>query len=123
MTHLIMIVDDNDINLSLLGKILEMEGYQVAKAHNGLEAVEVVKQKMPDLAILDVMMPGISGYDLCRQMRQPPLEVKIPIIMLTAMNADSEHQNAIQAGANDLWSKPFDMAVFCKRIAEMLKSS
>jgi CheY-like chemotaxis protein len=123
MTNSILIVDDNDINLVLLGKILEMQGYRVMKAHDGTEAIQAIMQQMPDLAILDVMMPGIGGYDLCRKLRQPPLDVKIPIVMLTAMNTEGERENALAAGANDIWSKPFDMELFCRRIGELLKTS
>ncbi len=78
MTYSILIVDDNDINLVLLGKILELEGYQISKAHNGTEAIQAVMNRMPDLSILDVMMPDISGFDLCRKLRQPPLSVINP---------------------------------------------
>lgn len=123
MAYSILIVDDNDINLILLGKILELEGYQVVKAHNGTEAIQAITKQMPDLAILDVMMPDIGGYDLCRKLRQPPLDVKIPIVMLTAMDVKMERQNASDAGANDIWSKPLDMDFFTRRIKELLKTS
>jgi CheY-like chemotaxis protein len=123
MTHSILIVDDNDINLVLLGKILELEGYQVFKAHNGTEAIQAITEHLPDLAILDVMMPDIGGYDLCKKLRQPPLDIKIPIVMLTAMDVKTEKENASKAGANDIWSKPFDMDFFTRRIKELLKIS
>ena len=123
MMHSILIVDDNDINLVLLGKILEIEGYQVFTAHNGTEAIQAITKQMPDLAILDVMMPDIGGYDLCRKLRQPPLDVKIPIVMLTAMDVKAEKENALKAGANDIWSKPFNMDFFTQHIKELLKTS
>ena len=123
MTHTILIVDDNDLNLDLLGKILEMEGYRIMKAINGNEAVEAIIREMPDLAILDVMMPDIDGYELCRKLRQPPLNVKIPIVMLTAMNPEMEKEHALDAGANEIWSKPFEMDVFTRRLRELLNAS
>lgn len=121
MPYHILVVDDNDLNLVLLAKILELEGYQVTMAHNGLEAIQSAEQIMPDLALLDVMMPEMNGYELCRKMRQPPFNMEIPIVMLTAMSSDGERAQALEAGANDIWSKPFDMEVFRRRIGELLK--
>jgi CheY-like chemotaxis protein len=123
MTFHILVVDDNDMNLTLVSKILELEGYKVALASNGTEAVQSVMANMPDLAILDVMMPDMDGYELCRKLRQPSISAKMPIIMLTAMNSPLERQMALEAGANDIWSKPFDMDVFRRRVDELLKAS
>jgi CheY-like chemotaxis protein len=123
MTYSILVVDDNDMNLALIGKILELEGYQVATARNAREAIQAVVAGVPDLAILDVMMPDMDGYELCHKLRQPPLNLAVPIILLTAMNSDMEKQLALKAGANDIWSKPFDMELFRRRIGELLKSS
>jgi CheY-like chemotaxis protein len=121
MPYHILVVDDNDMNLILLARILELEGYQVAMAHNGMEAIRSAEQKMPDLALLDVMMPDMNGYELCRKMRQPPFSTKIPIVMLTAMSSETERAQALEAGANDIWSKPFDMDIFRQRIGEFIK--
>ena len=76
---------------------------------------------MPDLALLDVMMPDMNGYELCRRLRQTPINTKIPIVMLTAMSSEGERAQAMEAGANDIWSKPFDMSLFRRRIGELLK--
>jgi CheY-like chemotaxis protein len=121
MPYSILVVDDNDMNLLLISKILELEGYQVTSARNGKEAIQAVVNKMPDLAILDVMMPDMDGYELCQNLRQPPLNVTVPIILLTAMSSDMERAQSIKAGANDIWSKPFDMELFRKRVGELLK--
>jgi len=123
MPYRILVVDDNDMNLSLVAKILELEGYQVTMARNGMEAIQKVMQNMPDLAILDIMMPDMDGYDLCRKLRRPPLNAKGPIVLLTAMNSDLEKKQALEAGANDIWSKPFDMELFRRRIGDLLKSA
>lgn len=120
MTFRILVVDDNDINLLLLAKILELEGYLVHSAHNGIEALQAVMQHEPDLAILDVMMPDINGYELCRKLRQPPFNIHFPIVMLTAMNSELEKVQAREAGADDVWSKPFDMDLFRQRIGALL---
>jgi CheY-like chemotaxis protein len=123
MTFHILVVDDNDINLALVAKILELEGYQVKAARNCNEAVQSIMDSMPDLAILDVMMPDMDGYELCRKFRQPPINAVMPIVMLTAMNSPTERSLALGAGADDIWSKPFDMDVFRQRVGEMLKEN
>jgi CheY-like chemotaxis protein len=120
MNPRILVVDDNDINLDLVSRILELEGYQVTIAHDGMEAIQIAVQLKPDLAILDVMMPGMNGYQLCSKMRQPPCSMRIPIVLLTAMSSDGERAQALEAGANDIWSKPFDMNVFRRRIGELI---
>jgi CheY-like chemotaxis protein len=120
MSYAVLVVDDNDMNLMLISKILELENYQVVLARNGREAIQSVIAKMPDLAILDVMMPDMDGYELCQKLRQPPLNVTVPIILLTAMNSSMERSLALKAGANDIWSKPFDMELFRKRVGELL---
>jgi CheY-like chemotaxis protein len=121
MPNHILVVDDNDLNLVLLAKILELENYLVTTAHNGTEAIKVLSKESPDLALLDVMMPEMNGYELCRKIRQAPINSKMPIVMLTAMNSESERAQALKAGANDIWSKPFDMTIFRQRIGELLK--
>jgi DNA-binding response OmpR family regulator len=118
----ILIVDDNDLNLALVSKILKLEGYHVTKAHNGEDAIRAIMQYMPDLAILDVIMPDINGYELCRRIRQDPLNVKSPIVMLTAMSPEMERAEALEAGANDIWSKPFDLETFRKRVGDLLQT-
>ncbi len=121
MTYTILVVDDNEMNLSLMSKILELEGYQVRLAYTGIEAIQSVIQKMPDMAILDIMMPDMNGLDLCRRLRQPPLNVTVPIVLLSAMNAETERERVVEAGANDIWAKPFDLEVFRRRVGELLK--
>jgi adenylate cyclase len=120
MSYRILVVDDYEMNLALIARILELEGYQVTLAQSGLEAIQSVMQAMPDLAILDVMMPKMDGYVLCKKLREPPIHAIMPIILLTAMNSEMERQQALKAGANDIWSKPFEMDFFLRRIKELL---
>ena len=120
MAPCILVVDDNDINLKLVSKVLELGGYRVITARNAKAAFQIVQESVPDLAILDVMMPDMDGYELCRTLRQPPINAKFPIIMLTAMSDEVEHSLAMQAGADDLWSKPFDMDQMQSRLEALL---
>ncbi len=122
MSNQILVVDDNDMNLTLVSKILELEGYEVSVACDGNEAIQSMTDNKPDLALLDVMMPDMDGYELCRKLREPPINANIPIILLTAMNSDMEKDLAIEAGANDIWSKPFDMDTFRRRIGELVRT-
>lgn len=122
MSSQILVVDDNDMNLLLISKILELEGYEVSIAGDGQEAIQAMINNKPDLAILDVMMPDMDGYELCRKLRQPPISADMPIVMLTAMNSDMEKALAVEAGANDIWSKPFDLDIFRRRIGELVQA-
>jgi CheY-like chemotaxis protein len=121
MPYHILVVDDNDMNLALLSKILEYEGYQVSTAQTGNGAIQMALENMPDLAILDVMMPEMSGYDLCRKMRLPPFNTKFPIVLLTAMSSDEDRTLALEAGANEVWNKPFDLDLFRQRVGQLIK--
>jgi CheY-like chemotaxis protein len=119
----ILVVDDNDMNLLLITKILELDGYHVSTANNAEQAILAMMKQVPDLAVLDVMMPDMDGFSLCKKLRQPPLNISAPIVMLTALNTSLDRQHALQAGANEIWSKPFDLDLFRKRIGELLNSS
>ncbi len=121
MRPYILVVDDNEINLKLLSKILELGGYEVVTAHNGKDALKLIPQRMPDLAILDVMMPDMDGYELCSRIRQEPINAKIPIVMLTAMSDETERNLAMKAGADDIWSKPFEMDELRERLESLLE--
>ena len=123
MAYHILVVDDNEMNLSLIGRILELEGYSVETVHEGAEAFEAINRQAPDLAILDVMMPDIDGYSLCKKLRLEKNASDIPIVMLTAMNSEIERTRALEAGANDIWSKPFDLDMFRKWIRDTLENS
>jgi CheY-like chemotaxis protein len=120
MPYQILVVDDNEMNLYLITRILELEGYQVMPVQTGLDAIQYLTEHIPDLAILDVMMPDINGYALCQKIRQNPKAKDFPIVMLTAMNSEMERAQALEAGANDIWSKPFDLDMFRKWISKFL---
>jgi CheY-like chemotaxis protein len=109
MTPRILVVDDNVINLDLIRKILHLEGYEVIIAESGVEALEKIQLHKPDLALLDVIMPDMNGYELCRRVRQLPEGKTIPVIMLTAASSETDRKEAIGAGATDMIGKPFDM--------------
>jgi DNA-binding response OmpR family regulator len=121
MTHRILVVDDNEINLHLVGKILQLEGYEVVTAENGAEALQKIALSKPDMAVLDVMMPEMDGFELCKRIRQLPECAGMPIIMLTASSSESDKIEAQNAGANDLLGKPFSMETLSAHIHTFLK--
>lgn len=107
----ILVVDDENINLRLVSRLLEMEGYEVVSAQSGEAALHLIEQTRPDLALLDVMMPAMDGYELCRRLRQNPVTAQIPIVMLTALVDENDRLKGIEAGADDCLPKPFDVDV------------
>jgi putative two-component system response regulator len=107
-SSMILIVDDEYAGRETLQSILEGEGYQLEMAENGLQAIEKAKQLLPDVILLDVMMPGMTGFEVCERIRNDPEIAEIPIIVLTALDDRESLLTALKAGADDFISKPFD---------------
>jgi putative two-component system response regulator len=108
MGSTVLIVDDEYAGRETLESILEGEGYQLEMAENGMQAIEKAKQISPDVILLDVMMPGMTGFEVCQRIRNDPQIAEIPIIILTALDDRDSLLNALKAGADDFISKPFD---------------
>ena len=107
MTNRILCVDDNERNLRILHELLG-DDYQLTCAASGEEAVEQLSGGLPDLILLDVMMPGISGYELCRQLKSDPATSGIPVVLVTARAREDERRAGFDAGADAYLIKPFD---------------
>src|SRR6266498_1507566 len=108
MGSMVLIVDDEYIGRETLQSVLEGEGYELEMAENGLQAIEKAKKLLPDVILLDVMMPGMTGFEVCQRIRNDPEVAEIPIIILTALDDRDSLLNALKAGADDFISKPFD---------------
>ena len=108
MGSLVLIVDDEYIGRETLQSVLEGEGYELEMAENGYQTIEKAKQLLPDVILLDVMMPGMTGFEVCQRIRSDPQIAEIPIIILTALDDRESLLNALKAGADDFISKPFD---------------
>jgi DNA-binding response OmpR family regulator len=115
----ILVVEDDAKLRKLLAKDLEMEGYEVAVASDGLEGLEAARRLRPDLAILDVMMPKMTGYDLCRALRKEGFDW--PIILLTARGEESEKVLGLDLGADDYVTKPFGGFELLARVKALLR--
>lgn len=105
---LILIVDDENAGRETLESVLEGEGYRIEMAENGAQAIEKARKLLPDVILLDVMMPGMTGFEVCERIRTDPDIAEIPIIVLTALDDRDSLLTALKAGADDFISKPFD---------------
>jgi len=108
MSSTVLVVDDEDSGSQTLEAILEGEGYNIEMAENGMQALEKARAILPDVILLDVMMPGMTGFEVCKHVRNDPLLAEIPIIVLTALDDRESLLTALKAGADDFISKPFD---------------
>jgi len=108
MSSTVLIVDDEYAGRETLQSVLEGEGYILEMAENGTQAIERAKFLQPDVILLDVMMPGMDGFEVCRRIRNDPLVAEIPIIILTALDDRESMITALKSGADDFISKPFD---------------
>jgi CheY-like chemotaxis protein len=120
-TPLILVVDDNRENLELLEAYLEDLDCRTIPAYDGPEALEIVKKNKPDLILLDIMMPKMSGFEVCRKIKNDPATSHIPIIMVTALNEFGDMQRAVDCGTDDFVSKPVNKLELLTRVRTMLK--
>jgi putative two-component system response regulator len=117
----ILIVDDVPQNVDLVSSLMRAEGYEVAAAANGLEALVQVAAAPPDLILLDIMMPTLDGYAVCRQLKAHPETRLVPIVLITALGDETDKLLGIEAGADDFLTKPFSHAELKARVRSLLK--
>lgn len=117
----ILAVDDEPQNLELIEAMLLPSGYEVFLAGGGDEALAIARERMPDLAILDLMMPGMSGFEVCARLKTDPQTGGIPVLFVTALNQISDKERALAAGGDDFLTKPFQRAELLARVEALLK--
>ena len=127
----VLIVDDEEQNRMLLRDPLETHGYEIAEAEDGEQALERVAELSPDVVLLDVMMPRMDGFEVCRRLKSDAQKAAIPILMVTALSERKERMMGIAAGANDFLSKPVDLldlrlrvrnAVYTRQLFDRLRA-
>jgi putative two-component system response regulator len=117
----ILVVDDNALNRQFLTDELVDEGYLVTDAEDGEEALAKVAAESPDLILLDIMMPKLDGYEVCRRLKSDDQTILIPVVMVTALKATEERIKGIEAGADDFLSKPYNRLELLTRVRSLLK--
>lgn len=121
MTGTVLIVDDESAGRDTLESILDGEGYVLLMATNGAEAIEMARANQPDIILMDVMMPGMTGFDACRYIRSESDLAEIPIILLTALDDRKSLLTGLDAGADDFITKPFDRYELRARLAGIMR--
>jgi len=123
MTPLILVVEDEAALVTLLRYNLEREGFRVAAARDGEEALLLAREQKPDLVLLDWMLPLLSGIEVCRQLRRIPETRAVPIIMLTARGEEGDKLRGLDSGADDYVTKPFSPTELVARVRAVLRRS
>jgi two-component system alkaline phosphatase synthesis response regulator PhoP len=121
MAKKVLLVDDEEDIVDLLRYNLEREGIQVVTANNGTEALKVAKAERPDLVVLDIMMPGMDGVEVCNELRKTPGLEETLIVFLTARTEDYSHIAGYEAGGDDYINKPVRPKVFVNKVQALLK--
>ncbi len=121
MAKKILVVDDDLDSLKLIGLVLQRRGYDIIAAQSGAQALEKIESAPPDLVLLDIMMPGLDGYEVSRQIRSVPATADLPIIMFTAKTAVQEKVAGFEAGADDYLTKPVHPEELVSRVAAVLQ--
>ncbi|MGD0192219.1 MAG: PleD family two-component system response regulator [Rhizomicrobium sp.] len=121
MTARVLVVDDILSNVKLLEAKLSAEYFEVVTAYNGLEALAKVEDHEPDIVLLDVMMPGMDGFEVCRRIKHNPKCAHIPVIMVTALDQPSDRIMGLEAGADDFLTKPVDDAALFARVRSLVR--
>ena len=120
-TSRVLIADDNHQNCELLDAYLSDEGYDIAMAYDGQETLDKVAEWQPDLILLDIMMPKLSGYEVCQQLKRDEATQSIPILMVTALNERGDIEKAVVAGCDDFLTKPVNSLELKTRVRSLLR--
>ena len=116
----ILIVEDDPSFSRAINHIIDKEGYDVVTATNGMTGLRMANEENPDLVILDVMLPGLDGFEICSRLRKEPQTAELPIIMLSAKGQEADKNTGLKVGANEYLTKPVDRELLLKTITSLL---
>lgn len=117
----VLIADDIQQNRELLEAYLADEGYEIIMASDGQQTMQLVEQQQPDLILLDIMMPRMSGYEVCSQIKADPAKRGIPVLVVTALNEPGDIEKAVNAGCDDFLTKPVNRLELRTRVRSLLR--
>ena len=117
----ILIADDNLQNCELLDAYLADEGYEIRFAYDGQQTLDQVAKSQPDLILLDIMMPKVSGYEVCQKLKQSDETANIPVLVVTALNEQGDIEKAVEAGCDDFLTKPVNQIELKTRVRSLLR--
>ena len=120
MDPIVLVVDDEEMTRKLLRLMLERDGFVIVEAEDGLEALDMIKREMPDIIIMDVMMPNMDGFSACQALRNKPETAEIPIILLSARAQTEAIRAGLSAGANRYMTKPISKPELVQTIRDLL---
>ncbi len=123
MANKILVIEDDPNALRLIEYALEQEGYETVAAKDGLEGIRKAHDESPDLIILDIMLPGLDGYDVCHELRQKPETSIVPILMTSAKARQEDKNIGLRLGADDYLTKPVDPEVVIDKVKGLLSNS
>ena len=118
----ILIVEDEVSLLKLESILLTTRGYKVSAVTDGLKALEEIKNDIPDLVLLDIMIPGIDGFEVCRRIKADPVTANLPVVMLTAKKSSADQARGVAVGADAYITKPFKSAKIIEVVEELLRN-
>ena len=117
----VLVVDDIAANRNVLGETLEKENYEVLLAPDGETALKVCQKALPEIILLDVMMPGLDGFETCRRLKADEHTMHIPVVMVTALDGAAEKLRGLECGADDFLTRPIDTETFLARIKGLVR--
>jgi len=117
----ILVVDDDEIVAKTIERALRTGGFKVSVVHSGVEALQYARRNTPDLMVLDVLMPGMDGFEVCREIRTDPILSNLPILFLTAKGREEDRITGLRAGADDYLTKPFNLDELYLRVRAILR--
>jgi len=118
----VLVVEDNQLNMELACDLLRLQGHDVLQASSGFDAIALLRQVRPDLILMDLQLPGLSGFDVTRTLKQDPRTREIPIIAITAYAMTGDAEKAFEAGCNGYIPKPIDCEQFLQVVGETLRA-